>query len=192
MAYKFVFFIALLATALALGGAMAHLLELPNKISLARNDYFVVQKAYRGWNRLAFFLLIQLIAIVSVAIMSRYEPSVFWPAVVSALCLLGAQAVFWVYTYPANVATKNWTGIPDDWETLRTNWEYSHAAGAVCQVLAMSSLIIAALALKACRIYRLIPGCFKEVWRSEWPGLPAKNLTIRRRAIGLANACTAS
>ncbi|WP_259664094.1 DUF1772 domain-containing protein [Rhizobium bangladeshense] len=113
---------------------MAHLLELPNKIRLARNDYFVVQKAYRGWDRLAFLLLIQLTAIVSVAIMSRHEPSVFWPAVVSALCLLGAQAVFWVYTYPANVATKNWTGIPDNWEMLRTNWEYSHAAGAVCQV----------------------------------------------------------
>ncbi|WP_221095707.1 hypothetical protein [Rhizobium bangladeshense] len=77
MAYKIVFFIARLATALALGGAMAHLLELPNKIRLARNDYFVVQKAYRGWDRLAFLLLIQLTAIVSVAIMSRHEPSVF-------------------------------------------------------------------------------------------------------------------
>jgi len=146
MAYKTVFFIALLATALALGGAMAHLLELPNKIALPRDDYFIVQQAYRGWNRLAFLLLIQLIAIVTVVIMSRHEPSVLWPAVISALCLLGAQAVFWIYTYPANVATKNWTTIPDNWETLRTQWEYSHAAGAVFQILAMSSIIIAALA----------------------------------------------
>jgi hypothetical protein len=43
------FFIALMATALALGAALAHALELPNKIVLSRDDYFVVQKAYRGW-----------------------------------------------------------------------------------------------------------------------------------------------
>ena len=34
MTYEIVFFLALLATALALGGALAHALELPNKIGL--------------------------------------------------------------------------------------------------------------------------------------------------------------
>ncbi|KXF76663.1 hypothetical protein ATN84_11505 [Paramesorhizobium deserti] len=146
MAYRVTFFIALFATALALGGAMAHLLALPNKIALPRDEYFIAQQAYRGWNRLAYLLLIQLIAIVAVAIMSRHEPWVLWPAVISGLCLLGAQAVFWAYTYPANVATENWTAIPDNWETLRARWEYSHAAGAVLQILSMGSLIVAALA----------------------------------------------
>jgi hypothetical protein len=60
--------------------------------------------------------------------------------------LLSAQAVFWLYTYPANAATDNWTAIPDNWETLRKQWEYSHALGAAFQLLAMSALIIAALA----------------------------------------------
>src|SRR3954470_20056663 len=31
----------------------------------------------------------------------------------------------------------NWTKVPEDWEALRWRWEYSHAAGAVCQILAM-------------------------------------------------------
>lgn len=44
------------------------------------------------------------------------------------------------------VATDNWTDIPANWEVLRRSWEYSHAVGAMFQVLAMSSLIIAALA----------------------------------------------
>jgi hypothetical protein len=35
------FFVALLATALALGGALAHALELPNKIEMVREHYFI-------------------------------------------------------------------------------------------------------------------------------------------------------
>jgi hypothetical protein len=45
-AQNIAFFIALLATALALGGALAHALELPNKISMSREHYFIVQRAY--------------------------------------------------------------------------------------------------------------------------------------------------
>jgi hypothetical protein len=145
-AYDIVFFIALLSTALALGGALAHLFELPNKIGLPRDEYFIVQKAYRGWDRLAYVLLIELISMLSVVIMSRRERFVFWPAVFAVLFLLAAQAVFWTYTFPANVATRNWTIIPDDWMALRMQWEYSHAVGATFQILAMSSLVIAVLA----------------------------------------------
>jgi hypothetical protein len=53
--------------------------------------------------------------------------------------------VFWIWTYPANQATGNWTVQPENWEILRRNWEYSHFAGAVFQVLAMAALIIAVL-----------------------------------------------
>ena len=41
-------FLSLLFAALALGPAMAHLLELPNKINLSREDYLTVQQNYRG------------------------------------------------------------------------------------------------------------------------------------------------
>ena len=64
----------------------------------------------------------------------------------AVLCLTAAQIIFWTYTFPANVATENWTKVPEDWEALRWRWEYSHAAGAVCQILAMCALILAVLA----------------------------------------------
>lgn len=144
--YDVIFFIALLATALALGAALAHALELPNKIQLPKDDYFIVQQAYRGWSQLAYLLAIELIAMLAIAGLSWQEPRVLWPTLIAILCLLSAQAVFRTYTYPANVATDNWTAIPANWESLRTRWEYSHALGAALQVLAMSALIIAALA----------------------------------------------
>lgn len=146
LAYDVVFFVALLSTALALGGAMAHALELPNKIDLSRDGYFIVQNIYRGWNQLAYLLAVEFIAMLAVAIMSRHNPYVLWPAIIAILCLLSAQVVFWLFTYPANVATDNWTTIPDNWQALRARWEYSHLAGAAFQVLAMSFLIVAALA----------------------------------------------
>jgi hypothetical protein len=127
-AYDVAFFIALLSTGLALGGALAHLFELPNKINLPREEYFVVQKAYRGWWQLAYLLAFQLVSTLAVIVMSRRQPRVFWPALL------------------ANVATENWTKVPEDWEALRWRWEYSHAAGAVCQILAMCALILAVLA----------------------------------------------
>jgi len=41
---------------LALTPAFAHLLELPNKIKLSREDYRTVQQNYRGWSRTGFFV----------------------------------------------------------------------------------------------------------------------------------------
>ena len=145
MARNVAFFIALLATALALGGALAHLLELPNKIALPADQYFIVQKAYRGWNRLAFLLLVQLASMVAVAYLYRHEPPVRWPSIAGIACLVIAQIIFWTFTFPANSATSNWTIVPENWQQLRSDWEYSHAAGALFQCLAMISLIVAVL-----------------------------------------------
>ncbi|EDP66968.1 putative transmembrane protein [alpha proteobacterium BAL199] len=145
IAYKAVFFVALLATALAVGGALAHAYELPNKIDLSRDEYFVVQKAYAGWNRLAYVLLIQFVSMVAIAYMSRRIPKVRWLVAAGIVFFVCAQAVFWTYTAPANAVTENWTVAPDNWEVLRQRWEYSHLAGAMFQLLAMSSLIVAAL-----------------------------------------------
>jgi hypothetical protein len=139
------FFLALLSTALALGGALAHALELPNKINLSEHEYFIVQKAYRGWNRLAFLLLVELGSMCAIAVLSRHDPRILWPTVVAVACLLCAQAAFWIYTYPANTATHNWTTVVPDWQARRRQWEYSHAVGALFQVLAMSALTIAEL-----------------------------------------------
>jgi hypothetical protein len=141
-----VLFVALLSTALAMGAALAHALELPNKIGLSRDDYFTVQAIYRGWNLLAILLLIQFASIVGVIVLSTPNTYVFRAANAALIALVAAQAVFWAFTFPANAATQNWTHVPSDWETLRMQWEYSHAVGAAFQITALCALIFAALA----------------------------------------------
>lgn len=144
--YDTAFFVALLFTALALGPALAHLLSLPNKIAMGATEYFIAQVAYQGWNRLALVLLIQLAGILVTLLLSRHEPRVFWPTAGALVCLVAAQMIFWLYTYPANAATGNWTVVTDNWPALRQQWEYSHAVGAAFQISAMAALIWAALA----------------------------------------------
>lgn len=139
------FFVALVATALALGGAFAHALELPNKIGMSREHYFIVQRAYDGWNRLAYLLMVQFVAIVAVTWLYRSEPRVMLPGLAALACLVAVQAIFWIWTFPANQATQNWTIAPDDWARLRRQWEYSHFAGAIFQLLAMVALVVGVL-----------------------------------------------
>jgi hypothetical protein len=66
-------------------------------------------------------------------------------ALLALLCLAGAQALFWTFTFPANSATENWTHYPDNWEALRKQWEYSHAGGALLQIACMVSLVLGAM-----------------------------------------------
>jgi hypothetical protein len=89
--------------------------------------------------------VIQLLSMLGVIVLSRGEPRVRRPAAVALLCLLATQAVFWTWTQPANAATNNWTMQPANADVLRRQWEYSHAAGAIFQLLAISSLFVAAL-----------------------------------------------
>ena len=137
---------ALLASALVLGPALAHVMELPNKIDLPRDEYFTVQKIYRGWSQIAWVLLVQVAALVAAAILEHSDRRVMVLTLLALACVAAAQALFWTFTYPANVATANWTVTPDDWQRLRTNWELSHAAGALFQLLGFCLLAAAVLA----------------------------------------------
>jgi len=71
---------------------------------------------------------------------------VFAWSLTAFLCIAGTQVVFWTFTYPANQLTNNWTALPEDWMTLRKQWEYSHATSAVLNLLALTALILSVLA----------------------------------------------
>ena len=73
-------FVALVATALALGAALAHALELSSKIRLSQGDYFIVQQIYAGWDRLAYLLLVEFAGMIATVLLFRSEPRVFGAA----------------------------------------------------------------------------------------------------------------
>ena len=91
---------ALLASALLLGPALAHAFELPNKIGLPREEYFIVQKAYRGWNLFAWLLAVQVLALLAAAISARPERRVLVFTLLALACVAAAQGVFWTFASP--------------------------------------------------------------------------------------------
>ena len=143
---RLAFVCSVLFVGLLLGPALAHLFALPNKLPLDRDAYFTVQGIYAGWNLLGVAVIAALAATLWLALALRRQGGGAGWALTALLCLVAAQALFWSFTYPANVATANWTQPPADWESLRTQWEYSHAVGALLTLAALLSLAGVALA----------------------------------------------
>jgi hypothetical protein len=134
--------LAILFTAVAMAAGFAHLLELPNKISLEREEYFTVQQLYRGWALLGFVVVGALVITGIVALRVRARSTEFYLTLVAALCIALSLAIFFLFTFPANQQTQNWTILPDNWEMLRRQWEYSHAAAAILYFVALSALTL--------------------------------------------------
>lgn len=128
MTVRVVQFLAIVVSALALVPAGAHLAALPNKIMLAEAAYFTVQGIYRGWAILGLLWPSGLIVNALLALCVRSQLWPFWLAALAALCFALMLAIFALWTLPANQATENWTMVPENWEALRRQWEYSHAA----------------------------------------------------------------
>lgn len=139
-------FASIFFVALALSGAMAHLYELPHKMKLSANDYLIVQQIYQGWSLLGIAVFGALISTLVLAILRRKQGVlVFRMVLLALLCILATQVIFWVFTYPVNQQTQNWTILPSNWLELRSRWEYSHAGAAILNLIALSALTLSLL-----------------------------------------------
>jgi hypothetical protein len=143
MAFKAIQFLAVVFTALALIPGGAHLFSLLNKIDMPQEQYFIAQQIYRGWWLMAFILIPAMLLDLVYAVLLRDHGPAFMLALAGCICLAATLAIFFTWTYPANVATQNWTVVPPDWKQLRRQWEYSHAVNAL---LTFASFCLIALA----------------------------------------------
>lgn len=137
--------VAILFTAVSMAAGWAHLLELPNKINLSRDDYLTVQQIYRGWALLGIAVVGALVSTAVLTVLQRGKGAVFYFALAATLLIALSLAVFFSVTFPANQATQNWTDLPEGWEALRRQWEYSHAVSAVLYFIALASLVLSVI-----------------------------------------------
>jgi len=135
--------LALVLTAIALAPGAAHVLELPNKLPMHRDEYLTVQRVYRGWAYLGIVVVAALAATLWFALIADGPAEA--PAVIAFCAVLATQIVFWVFTFPVNRRTRDWTRAPENWEKLRDRWELSHAASAVLNFIALVCIAVAIL-----------------------------------------------
>jgi hypothetical protein len=137
--------IAIISAALYLVPTAAHLFEMPNKLRLPAGDYMVAQKLYAGWSAFGIVIVIAIGATLLNAIMVRGDRRAFRTSLTALIALSITQVVFWSFTYPMNIASANWTVLPEPFEASRRQWEYSHAISAVMTFVALMAITISAL-----------------------------------------------
>ena len=123
--------LALALTALILIPSGAHLFELPGKIGLDREAYFTVQGIYAGWAWFAVPIFAAILANGALFFAERQRnTTAARAALLSAGLIALSLVVFFIWVFPGNRATANWTDRAQNWEVLRKSWEYGHAANA--------------------------------------------------------------
>ena len=138
-------FLAIIFTALALVPGGAHLAELPNKINLPQADYFTVQGIYRGWALFGVAVIGAIVFNLLLALVLWRQRPAFWFALAGFVLVATTLVIFFIWTQPANLATAFWTSAPENWETLRRQWEYTHATSAVLTFIALCSVALSTL-----------------------------------------------
>jgi hypothetical protein len=135
---------------LSMGPVLCHLLEMPAKL------------AYEGslWLRLlhtlyppafgtvgAFFEVGAVVTAVALAFLVRQRRPAFGWTLLAALSLVTAHAAFWIWIAPVNATMAPLTPetLPADWMRLRDQWEYTHAARALLQIIAFGALVFSIL-----------------------------------------------
>jgi hypothetical protein len=149
MSIRIVQFVAVMLTVLAVIPGGAHLLELPNKMALDRDAYMIVQRIYRGWAMAGVVLVAALLATLWLAIASRSQALPMTLASSAFFLVLATLITFFIWVYPVNQATGQWTAAPTDFERLRAQWEYTHAVNAVLTLLAVAATVAASLSWKS-------------------------------------------
>lgn len=139
----------LMLTALTLGLAFAHALELPVKVGYDSSLYVQVNHTlYRYFALAGGPIEVSALAAAGVlAFLVRGRRPAFVPTLAAAVCLAAALAVFFAVIQPANVEFGDWTptSVPADWTAWRNRWEYGHAAHAGLQFAALSLLVVSLL-----------------------------------------------
>ena len=70
--------LTVILTAVALIPGGAHIAELPNKLALVRDQYFIVQQIYRGWALSGVVIIAAFIANLALAAMLWRRGEPFW------------------------------------------------------------------------------------------------------------------
>lgn len=132
----------LLLAWLAVLAPAAHVLELPNKLTLDGPLWLAVQqRLYRGWG--PFFgapveigVLLTTLALV---VARRRDRAALRLTITAAVAYIGMLAAFFVLNQPVNAAFAGWTPatLPPDWPSYRRQWEIGHALAAVLSVVGL-------------------------------------------------------
>lgn len=142
-------FVTIMLVAVALSAALAHLMELPGKMSYDAHLYVLLHRTlYPTFGQTAGWAEgLGLLTIIGLAWRVRQRGAAFPLTLAAAACQVAAMTVFLVFVQPVNLTMSSWPldSIPPDWTRWRDQWEYAHAVRAVLQIGALAALVLSAV-----------------------------------------------
>jgi hypothetical protein len=138
--------VALVGAAMAptLGGA----LSLASGLQLQPDDYIMTQRADHSALLVGVLGLLALAGAGVHSFFVRGNAAAFAWSIVAVAGLAAAQIVFWSIAFPTISHTENWTVVPENFNSVRLQWEYAQA---VAGVLCFGALLAVARAIEASR-----------------------------------------
>jgi hypothetical protein len=143
-------FITLILAALTMGTAYCHVLELPAKMGYDGTLYTRLNTSlYWGFGHFGGLIeaaTVFLAAPVLSFLVRKRRPAFQW-TLAGTICIALAFIVFLVFTEPMNREIFQWSieSVPADWTRVRNQWEYSHAARFVLQLIGLCAFQISLL-----------------------------------------------
>ena len=120
--------------------------DISSKLSLSQSEYMAVQRTNAGTSFFAATVSAALLLAVAYTLSIRADRSAVLLSAVACLCLTGAELIFWLVTYQINAVTKQWTVVPDNFESARKQWEYAEAIKAIFTLLALVTILLSIVA----------------------------------------------
>ena len=155
MLLKIMRFFTLVFVALSMGMAFCHALQLPAKMQYDGSQYVMLQNslyvAFGPPNIGAFIEFAAILTPIALTFLVRKRRPAFQLTLAATICLLVSfPVVFFLFTEPANTVFRQATptSVPANWVELRNQWEYSHAARFLLDLVGFSALLSSILAEK--------------------------------------------
>ena len=125
---------------------MAHVLELPNKLTLDGPLWVAIQQhLYQGWGPIMGgpIEVVAFATTLTLLIIRRRHRETGLLTLVAAFAYCGMILTFFIFNNPVNAAVNTWTPAtyPSDWEGYRTRWETGHALAAFLSVVALGAML---------------------------------------------------
>lgn len=149
MGLKILQFFTILFVALSMSMAVCHLLEMPVRLGYAPalwSRVTNIEGTYRLFGPPVGAVLeggAWILAVVLAFLSRMKRRAVFYLVLLGVLCMVLTQVAWWTFVFPVNNQMVDWTptSLPADFAALRNQWEYTHAARAVLQIIGLGAIV---------------------------------------------------
>jgi hypothetical protein len=144
-------FITIMLTAVLMTMGFTHLWQLPPRLTYDAVLWLDTLTFYVKYGPTGPGPVIEVAAILStllLAVLVRGRRPALALTSVALTALVLSTAAWWLFVYPVNRELLTWTAetLPQNWTDFRDQWEYTHAARAALQFIALGVLVYSVLA----------------------------------------------